>query len=57
MMENSQLLDLVTTTIGNFGFPMVLTAYLLIRFEKKIESLNNTILELLQVIKDGSTNK
>ncbi|WP_338135695.1 YvrJ family protein, partial [Anoxybacillus flavithermus] len=37
--------------IGNFGFPLVLAVYLLLRFEKKIESLTEAINQLQQVIK------
>ncbi|MEK4908530.1 YvrJ family protein [Niallia sp. Sow4_A1] len=39
------------TTIGNFGFPVVITMYLLIRFEKKIEALESTIQGLTEVIR------
>lgn len=56
-MDNTQFISLVTTSISNFGFPIVLTAYLLIRFEKRIEALNSSIIELLQVIKEGVNNK
>lgn len=38
--------------IGNFGFPLVLAVYLLLRFEKKIESLTEAINQLQQVIKN-----
>ena len=34
------------TAISNFGFPIVVAGYLLIRFEKKIEKLERTINEL-----------
>jgi len=36
--------------IGNFGFPIVMTIYLLHRFEKKIEKLEHVIQELAKVI-------
>lgn len=39
-------LELFVSTIGNFGFPLVLASYLLLRFEKKIESLTDAIHEL-----------
>ncbi|MBU8589491.1 YvrJ family protein [Priestia megaterium] len=32
-----------TALLGNFGFPMVLAGYLLLRFEKKIEILTEAI--------------
>ena len=48
-------MEQVTTLIENLGFPIVLSVYLLIRFEKKIDllnesisALNNTIVELLR---------
>jgi hypothetical protein len=53
-MDNTQMISLLSTLIGNFGFPIVITSYLLIRFEKRIENLNNTILDLMQVIRDGA---
>ena len=47
-------MEQVTTLIENLGFPIVLSIYLLIRFEKKIDLLNqsitarnNTIIEAL----------
>lgn len=44
-MDQTQLITVLTTTIGNFGFPIVVTGYLLIRFEKKIDTLINTMQE------------
>lgn len=40
------------TGLGNQSFAIVIASYLLIRFEKKIESLNHSIINLVQVIKD-----
>ncbi|MFK5709618.1 MULTISPECIES: YvrJ family protein [Lysinibacillus] len=40
------------TIIGNFGFPIAITIYLFIRFEKKIENLELSINQLSEVIKD-----
>ncbi|ECO1677994.1 YvrJ family protein [Listeria monocytogenes] len=37
------------STVANFGFPLVLAVYLLLRFEKKIESLTDAIYELKRV--------
>ncbi|MFC3773634.1 YvrJ family protein [Paenibacillus sp. GCM10012303] len=56
-MDNNQLITLITTSIGNFGFPIVLTAYLLIRFEKKIESLNATIQELMKFMREELSSR
>ncbi|GIP40551.1 hypothetical protein J31TS4_38310 [Paenibacillus sp. J31TS4] len=63
-----QIITLLTTAIGNFGFPIVITSYLLLRFEKKIEGatlmqvrleekiekLNSTIQDLVHVMKEGA---
>jgi len=37
-------------SIGNYGFPMVLSIYLLVRVEKKIDDLTLAITTLGQVI-------
>lgn len=36
--------------IGNFGFPIILSMYLLIRIEAKMETLSNTITHLSKVL-------
>lgn len=36
-------LDMWIAGLGNFGFPIALAVYLLIRFEKKIEALTAAI--------------
>ncbi|MDY3298184.1 YvrJ family protein [Selenomonas sp.] len=36
--------------IGNFGFPMVVTAFLLVRIEGKLGQLNESILLLTRTI-------
>lgn len=56
-MDNTQLITIISTAVGNFGFPIVITAYLLMRFEKKIESLNETIQELTQYIREEVLSK
>ncbi|MFJ7648992.1 YvrJ family protein [Lysinibacillus sp. NPDC097279] len=38
--------------IGNFGFPIAITVYLFIRFEKKIENLELSINKLSDLIKN-----
>ena len=38
--------------LGNFGFPIAITIYLFIRFEKKRDNLENVIIQLSDVIKD-----
>ncbi|MEW4226417.1 YvrJ family protein [Rossellomorea marisflavi] len=39
--------------LGNFGFPIAITIYLFIRFEKKIDKLELVITELGKIIKDS----
>ena len=34
------------TAIGNFGFPIAITGYLLLRMEAKLDTLTNAINEL-----------
>ena len=48
LLNTSELI----TVIGNFGFPIAITVDLVIRFEKKIENLENSILKLSNVIND-----
>lgn len=45
-MEYQQALDFLT----NFGFPVALSVYLLVRFEKKLLELTNSITELNKII-------
>ncbi|WP_445491494.1 YvrJ family protein [Niallia sp. 03133] len=41
----------IVKLIGNFGFPIVITVYLLYRFEQKIDKLETAIVELTTVLK------
>ncbi len=56
-MNNPDWSTFLINAISNFGFPIVITGYLLLRFEKKIENLNNSIQNLAQVIRDGRKEK
>lgn len=38
--------------ISNYGFPIVISGYLLLRFEKKIEQLTEKIGDLADIIGD-----
>lgn len=38
--------------IGNFGFPIAITIYLFVRFERKLDQLEKVILELSTVIRN-----
>ncbi|TYR78890.1 YvrJ family protein [Priestia megaterium] len=40
------------TILGNFGFPIAITVYLFVRFEKKLDKLENVIIQLSDVIRD-----
>lgn len=42
-----------TTILGNFGFPIAITIYLFMRFEKKIDKLEMVIIQLSNVIRDS----
>lgn len=44
------MIETFISAIGNFGFPLVLAVYLLLRFEKKIELLTEAISTLKEVI-------
>ncbi len=39
--------------LGNFGFPISITIYLFIRFEKKLEKLESVISQLGDIIRDS----
>ncbi|XJZ27538.1 YvrJ family protein [Bacillota bacterium Lsc_1132] len=38
--------------MGNFGFPIGISIYLLVRFETKIDNLGDIITQLAEVIKE-----
>jgi hypothetical protein len=52
-MDPGNELSVWFNVIGNFGFPIVITLYLLLRFEKKIENLEGAIQNLNEIIKNG----
>lgn len=45
-------MEQILSMIESLGFPIVLSMYLLLRFEKKIDSLNATIMQLNESIKE-----
>ncbi|GIN63289.1 hypothetical protein J27TS8_32820 [Robertmurraya siralis] len=45
------IVEALVTVVGNTGFPLVLASYLLLRFEKKIESLTEAINHLYETMK------
>ncbi|MHC1749563.1 MAG: YvrJ family protein [Cellulosilyticaceae bacterium] len=38
--------------VGNFGFPVIVSMYLLMRIEGKMEALTTSIMQLTTVLKD-----
>lgn len=44
----------VLTQIGNYGFPMIVAVFLLVRIEKKLDELTLAIARLGEVISHGS---
>ncbi|HHW39329.1 MAG TPA: YvrJ family protein [Bacillales bacterium] len=43
--------------LGNFGFPIAITVYLFLRFEKKLDNLGDVIMQLVEVIKTAKYSK
>ncbi|WP_312518637.1 YvrJ family protein [Anaerospora sp.] len=43
-------MEQLLTYVANYGFPMVITLFLLLRMETKLEQLTNSISELAKVI-------
>ncbi|MCP1492091.1 YvrJ family protein [Peribacillus frigoritolerans] len=48
-------LDIWLSTISNLGFPVVITLYLLMRFERKIDLLTEAINKFIEVSKQSDT--
>lgn len=43
---NATDLPQMVSLLGNFGFPIAITVYLFLRFEKKFEKLEEVIMQL-----------
>jgi hypothetical protein len=56
-MNGADWSSFILTAIGNFGFPIVITGYLLLRFEKRIDHLTHSIRSLAEFIRDGGKKK
>jgi len=56
-VNSSEWSSFILTAIGNFGFPIVVTGYLLMRFEKRIDHLHHSVQSLAQMIRDGGKRK
>ncbi|MCY6958434.1 YvrJ family protein [Clostridium brassicae] len=50
-------MDEIINIINNIGFPMTLSIYLLLHFEKKIDALTATIRDLAEVINSFNIEK
>lgn len=46
-MDTTQNLTYIITAVSQVGFPIVITGYLLLRFEKKLENLTEPFHNLL----------
>lgn len=42
--------ETLLTLLGNFGFPIAVSAYLLIKFEKKLDNLATVVQGLKEVV-------
>ncbi|MEA0564504.1 MULTISPECIES: YvrJ family protein [Lysinibacillus] len=52
-MITLETIQIWVSLIGNSGFPIAITIYLFIRFEKKIEDLEAAIMKLLDKNEDS----
>ncbi|RKL68205.1 hypothetical protein CR203_06880 [Salipaludibacillus neizhouensis] len=43
-------MELWLSAIGEYGFPIVVTFYLLYRIEKKLDQLNHSVLQLQKIL-------
>lgn len=50
-------IDQVTSFVTNFGFPMALSIYLLVRVESKMDNLATVIQDLSKMIEKVCDNK
>ncbi|WP_432760164.1 YvrJ family protein [Lysinibacillus zambalensis] len=53
----SENIPMWISLMGNFGFPIAITVYLFIRFERKLDKLEAVIMELSEVIKSFNYKK
>lgn len=44
------------TLLGNFGFPIAVSTYLLLKFEKKLDSLTSAVQDLKEVVEHEEEN-
>lgn len=43
-------MEAILTQVGNFGFPIVLSIYLLVRIEGKLDRLTESIFQLASIL-------
>lgn len=55
-VENQEMEEILKA-ISNYGFPVVIATYLLIRIEGKIETLTESIRSITQAILSSNTEK
>lgn len=48
--------ELFSNYLGNIAFPILVTAFLLTRIEKKLDVLNTTIIDLMELVIKHSNN-
>ncbi|WP_035269068.1 YvrJ family protein [Desulfitibacter alkalitolerans] len=48
-------MEMIFTQVGNFGFPMVVAIYLLVRVEKKLDELTVAINNLGRVVEKNAS--
>ncbi len=56
-LDNSEPLTYFINAISQVGYPIVLTGYLFLRFEKKIDKLTETIEKLSDIISSSMNGK
>ncbi|MEW6621812.1 MAG: YvrJ family protein [Bacillota bacterium] len=47
-------MEMIFTQVGNFGFPMVVAIYLLVRVEKKLDELTIAINDLGKAVEKNT---
>ena len=48
--KEDETMEEILNLVGNFGFPIAVSAYLLVRIERKLNELSTSIMELAKVI-------
>ena len=49
-MKGGECMEGFLMSIGNYGFPMVVTAYLLVRIEGRLEDLDRSLHQLTRAV-------